>query len=59
MMYRRATIHGTRTRCHKSKEIKMSVDEPIPYVLVDDELPVPYVPVGYDCQRKHFSVEVG
>ena len=25
----------------------MSADDPIPYVLVDDELPVPYVPVGY------------
>ena len=28
----------------------MSVDDPIPYVLVDAELPVPYVPVGYDCR---------
>lgn len=37
----------------------INVNDPIPYVLVDDELPVPYVPVGYDCQRKHFSVEVG
>lgn len=37
----------------------MSVGEPIPYVLADDELPVPYVPVGYDCRVKYFSVEVG
>ena len=37
----------------------MSADDPIPYVLADDELPVPYVPVGYDCPVKDFSVEVG
>lgn len=36
-----------------------AVNEPIPYVLADDELPVPYVPVGYDYPVKYFSVEVG
>jgi hypothetical protein len=37
----------------------MSADEPIPYVLVDDELPVPYVPVGYDCPVKYHALEAG
>ena len=35
----------------------MSADDPIPYVLADAELPVPYVPVDYDGANDH--VEVG
>ena len=34
-----------------------AVNEPIPYVLADDELPVPYVPVGYDYPIGYRIVE--